>query len=61
MKKGCLLGMLLGLVLSVTACGSVSVPTLEEVSGYCPPDYATNSGDSDVDVFGTFCGEDFIC
>lgn len=60
MKKGCLLGMLLVLVFSVTACGSVSVPTLEEVSGYCPPDYATNGGDSDAVVFGTFCGKDFV-
>lgn len=60
MKKGCLLGMLLGLVLSITACGSGSAPASGESVGYCPPDYETNGGDSDPVVFGTFCGNDLV-
>ena len=60
MKKKYLFGALIGLVLAVTACGSKSVPTLEEVSGYCPPEYATTGGDSNPVVFGTFCGKDFV-
>ena len=47
MKKGCLLGMLLGLVLSVTACGSGSVPVSEDVSCYNRGAYETDEGTSD--------------
>ena len=60
MKKKYLFGVLLGLVFAATACGSESVPVSEDASGHCPPDYATDGGDSDPVVFGTFCGKDFV-